>query len=128
MSTQKDRTRHSSQAGLTLIEVLVAFAILAGLVVSILALIGQNAQYMLTAEERLLASVAADNLLTNDLAILETPSPGEEAGVITVSDREFGFLRITRELGEETVIIEYRVSSSIDGQTLARASALKERT
>ena len=115
------------QAGLTLVEVLVAFAILAGLVVSILTLIGQNAQYMLTAEERLLASIAADNLLTNDLAILEVPEPGEESGVVTVAGREFGFLRVTRELGEETIVIEYRVASGVDGQTLARATALKAR-
>ena len=111
---------------MTLVEVLVAFAILSGLVLSVMALMSQNAQYMLTAEEKLLASVAADNLLTNDLAVQETPQPGETAGEIVIAERPFEFTRTTIEMGERAVLIEYEIRRAGGEQTLSRASALKE--
>lgn len=116
------------QKGMTLIEVLVAFAILAGLVLSVLSLVGQNTQYMLTAEERLLASVAADNLLTNDLLLREVPAPGESDGEVTLAARDFEFTRSVIEIGERAVLIEYTVRRPGVAQTLSRASALKEKT
>lgn len=113
------------QSGMTLIEVLVAFAILSGIALSVLTLVGQNAQYMLTAEEKLLASIAADNLLTNDLARLETPSAGESEGAVSVAERSFAFKRTVVEIGANAVLIDYELSREGSAQTLARASALK---
>ena len=114
------------QSGMTLIEVLVAFAILSGIALSVLTLVGQNAQYMLTAEEKLLASIAADNLLTNDLARTQTPSAGESEGVVSVAERPFAFKRTVVEIGERAVLIDYEVHREGGAQTLARASALKK--
>lgn len=114
------------QRGMTLIEVLVAFAILSGIALSVLTLVGQNAQYMLTAEEKLLASIAADNLLTNDLALRETPSAGERDGQITIADRPFAFRRIVVEIGERAVMIDYEIRRQDGEQVLSRASAMKE--
>ena len=126
-----ERVRHRprykhNQRGMTLIEVLVAFAILSGLVLSVLSLLGQNTQYMLTAEERLLASVAADNLLTNDLARRETPGPGETDGQIIVAERAFAFTRTIFEIGGQGVLIQYEVRRDGSEQTLSRVSAFKE--
>ena len=120
--------RLQAQRGMTLIEVLVAFAILSGIALSVLTLVGQNAQYMLTAEEKLLASIAADNLLTNDLVRRETPSPGETAGTITIAEQVFAYRRIVVEIGERAVAIDYEVRREGGEQVLSRASALKERT
>ena len=117
-----------AQKGMTLIEVLVAFAILSGIALSVLTLVGQNAQYMLTAEEKLLASIAADNLLTNDLARQETPSAGETAGTITIAEQAFAYRRVVVEIGERAVAIDYELRREGGEQVLSRASALKERS
>lgn len=114
------------QSGMTLIEVLVAFAILAGLSLSVLTLIGQNAQYMLIAEERMLASVAADNLLIGDLAVAATPPSGFFEGETTLANRSFVFTRTVTEIGNNAVFIEYSLRNETSPQTLARVSALKE--
>ncbi len=118
--------RRQFQYGMTLIEVLVAFAILAGIALSVLVLTGQNAQYMLTAEEKLLASIAADNLLTNDLARREIPSAGETKGAVTIAERPFAFTRTVVEIGDRAILIDYEVRRGGGEQTLARVSALKE--
>ena len=114
------------QRGMTLIEVLVAFAILSGIALSVLTLVGQNAQYMLTAEEKLLASIAADNLLTNDLAVRQTPSAGESEGQITIAEQPFAFRRTVIEIGERAVMIDYEIRREDGEQVLSRASAMKE--
>lgn len=116
----------SAQCGMTLIEVLVAFAILSGIALGVLTLVGQNAQYMVTAEEKLLASIAADNLLTNDLALRETPSAGESEGQITIAERPFVFRRSVVEIGQRAVVIDYEIRRQDGEQVLSRASAMKE--
>ncbi len=120
------RANSRRQRGMTLIEVLVAFAILSGIALSVLILVGQNARYMLTAEEKLLASIAADNLLANDLARQETPSAGESVGSIAIAERPFAFRRVVVEIGERAVMIDYEIRREGGEQVLSRASALKE--
>ncbi len=121
------RTNAGRQRGMTLIEVLVAFAILSGIALSVLTLVGQNAQYMLTAEEKLMASIAADNLLTNDLARRETPSAGLTEGSISIAELPFAFRRVVVEIGERAVMIDYEIRREGGEQVLSRASALKEK-
>jgi len=113
-----------NQRGMTLVEVLVAFAILAGVVLGVMALISQNTRYIISAEERLLASIVADNRLTEDLALLSTPSEGVEEGEVTLAGRDFIFIRTVSDFGAG-VQIEYVVKRSDGEQTLARVSALK---
>ena len=119
--------KRKSQRGMTLIEVLVAFAILAGVVVSVLALISQNTRFILSAEERLLASIAADNLLTMDLAASTPPGGGAAEGEIIVGSRTFLYSREAFEIGENAIQIEYAVRLPEHSQTLARSAALKRR-
>ena len=115
----------SSQKGMTLLEVLVAFAILSGLVLSVFALMNQNSNYMINAEERLLASVAADNMLTRDLAVKEQFNAGETTGNVDVGGYSFAYFRTVWEIGERGVLIEYQIRMDSAEQTIARASALK---
>lgn len=117
--------RKPYERGMTLVEVLVAFAILAGVVVSVMALIGQNTRYVMSAEERLLASIAADNLLTEDLARQALPNEGVEEGEIVIGARPFVYRRTVTELGGGVARIDYAVEVAGSEQTLARASALK---
>lgn len=113
------------ERGLTLVEVLVAFAILAGVVVSVMGLIGQNTRYIVSAEERMLASVAADNMLTEELVQLASPNETVEEGETTIASRTFVYRRSVIELGNGVAQIEYAVRRPGGDQTLARASALK---
>ncbi|MEM8936321.1 MAG: type II secretion system minor pseudopilin GspI [Pseudomonadota bacterium] len=121
-----DLKRHR-QRGMTLIEVLVAFAILAGLSVSVLALLGQNAQYIVSAEQRLFARVAADNLLTEELARRAPPDTGGKIGKIVVSNHAFTYEQTVVEVGSAALFIEYSIQLEDAEQVIARASAVKAR-
>lgn len=119
------RRAASTQRGMTLVEVLVAFAILAGLVVSVMGLISQNTGFIVVAEERQLASIAADNLITEELARRATPGDGVEEGEIVIASRTFAYTRMVADTGLGAVRIEYAIRPLTSEQTLARASALK---
>ena len=119
------RRRHSAERGMTLIEVLVAFAILAGVVVGVMGLIGQNTNFIIAGEERMLAGVAADNLLTETLASRATPDEGETEGETAIGDRRYLYTETVIDLSGEAFQIEYAVRSPDSAQVLARASALK---
>ena len=114
-----------SQRGMTLVEVLVAFAILAGVIVSVMALISQNTRYIITAEERLLAEVLADNLLTADLARRASPGEGVEQGEAQIASYAFVYTRRIATLNAGVLQIEYSVQRADNPQRLASAMALR---
>jgi len=119
-------THLTFQKGMTLLEVLISFAILSGLVLSVFVLMNQNSNYLLVAEERLLASIAVDNLLTNDLAVQEQFSAGVTSGEVSVGGYAFSYSRSVVEIGERGLLIQYQISMPSSEQTLARATAVKE--
>ncbi len=118
-------TRPSKEAGFTLIEVLIAFAILAGVVASTLALLSQNARFMVAAQDRLMAEIAADNLMVQELATATSLSTGETTGAVTVAGRSFDFQRVVLDASENVVQIEYVIRRTGGTQPLARVAALK---
>ena len=115
------------QKGMTLVEVLVAFAIMSGVVVSAMTLVSQNTRYMIYAEERLLAQIAADNLMAEAMAKRATPGTGQRDGTILIGDREFEYTVSAIEIGDRLIQIEYQVRREGNVQTLARANAVRER-
>ncbi|MBI1392530.1 MAG: type II secretion system protein GspI [Alphaproteobacteria bacterium] len=127
MTTRRPRLRQRAhhEAGLTLIETLVAFAIMAGVVSSILALLSQNARYLASAEDRFLAGVLVNNLMVEEMADAQTPESGSTEDETTFAGRQFIFVRTGLEVGQGVFQVTYEVRRADIGQTLARVSALK---
>ena len=121
------RARRARERGMTLVEVLIAFAILAGVVSSVVALVGQNARFMTSAEDRLVAAIAADNLMTAELATRQAVQTGSTDGVIDIAGRRFVYTRRAIEASQRIFQIEFDVRREGETRTLARVSALKER-
>lgn len=111
------------QSGLTLIETLVAFAILSSIILSVSAIISQAARLTLSAEERLLASIAADNLVTAELASERTRF--DDNGEIVLAGRTFTFEREAIDASDETEQITYRIRLAGSAQAIARVDVVK---
>jgi len=119
-------TRNNSQRGLTLIETLVALAIMGLTTAAILVLIGQNTRFMISAEERAYASIAVDNLMVESLALNASIEIGEETGPVSVGGREWSYLRRIEQSGVDgLLVIEIDIRNSDNGQVLASATSLR---
>lgn len=116
----------SNQRGLSLLEVLVALAIMAAVVGSLLVLMGQQSRQASVVEERLLAKIVAENGLAAYLAAKAMGGTAELSGEEEVAGRIFRF-EINRDpapiQGYETVVSEVRLSR--DGQVIASMSTLR---
>ncbi len=114
--------------GFTLIEVLVALVIISMIAGGVLSLISQNTRLVVLSEERLMASILADNLMVERLATRSPLRPGKK-----VTEREFAGLKWR---SEETIVdtgagdllrIDLSVGLENSEQTLASISTLKTR-
>lgn len=117
----------SKESGLTLVEVLVAFSVLAGVVVSVVSLIGQNARFLATAEDRLVAGILADNMMVEELVSRQRLQTGATEDVVTFADRQFIVSRIVTELDQEVLQIEFEIRRQNESLRLARIAGLKAR-
>lgn len=79
----------SRQSAFTLIEVLVALAIIATALMAALRAAGQNTQNLETLRTRLLAEWVAENLLAEQRAQKEWPAPGTQHGSQKEGNQEF---------------------------------------
>lgn len=122
-----ENTVKSKESGLTLVEVLVAFSVLAGVVVSVVSLIGQNARFLATAEDRLVAGILADNMMVEELVSRQRLQTGATEDVVTFADRQFIVSRIVTELDQEVLQIEFEIRRQNESLRLARIAGLKAR-
>lgn len=113
------------RAAFTLIEVLVALAVLGAIASSAIALIGQNTRYVASAEDRMLASIIADNAMVEALSIGvielgETQTPLDFAG------GRWSATRIVANSGVAGLVrVEIAVTRAGGAQTLARVMTLR---
>lgn len=113
------------QRGMTLVETLVALAILAGVVLAAYAMTAQSARFTALEQERLVAGVIADNQTTEMLLHTTPPGEGEEETEIGAAGRVWIARRVVTEAGEKLLRIEISVRRAGDAQTLARVDTLR---
>ncbi len=119
-------TDEYAQKGMTLVEVLVALAILGLTVGSVFQLIGQTARFISVSEERLLARIIVDNVMVETLAHHERIEETQ-----TLAELEFGGQQWTYErdfvaTGVQGIFrVDVRVRPYNRDQVLAHATTLK---
>ena len=112
--------------GMTLIEVMVALVILALVATSVLSMIGQNARFIASAEDRLMASILADNIVVERLATLSPPEEGEETYEREFAGREYVCREVVTDIPDIGLFrIDLTVSAKSTEQTLASVTTLK---
>jgi general secretion pathway protein I len=122
------RKWHGTQAGqrgLTLVETLVAMAILAAVAISAFALLSQGANFAANERDRLAASIVADNLMVEELLRAAPPDIGEESGEIEFAGRVFEWRQVVSDGGDELRRILLTVNLKGVSQTLARVDSMK---
>ena len=112
------------QRGITLVETLVALAIMGLTTSAILVLVGQNTRFAAQANERVYASIAADNLMVEALALSGPIDTVEEEGTVTLAGREFQYRKTIVETGVINVVRINIEMLTPEGQSLSRAQTL----
>ncbi|MEL7028453.1 MAG: type II secretion system minor pseudopilin GspI [Pseudomonadota bacterium] len=123
----EDRNRaRSTQAGLTLIEVLVALMVFSVAVLAIFRAGGENARAHLAMEERTLAGVVAENRMVE--AVLTQPAPdlGVSRGETELAGRRWEWTQtIARTADEGVRRIDISVSAEDGEQALATLTGFR---
>lgn len=115
----------AGQKGVTLVETLVALAVMGFVVSGLLMMIGQNTRFAASLEDRNLAAVAADNLMVEAMVLNEALEAGETEGEAAVAGRVMPYRRTVIESGVDGVMrIDIFVYGAGD-QELAHAAAMR---
>ena len=110
---------------MTLVETLVALAILAGVAIAAYAMVAQATRFAAAEQERLIAGIVADNETVKLMIRQAPPDKGEEEEEIEASSRRWRVKRAVDDFGEGLLRITVTVSRSGDGQVLARVETLR---
>jgi general secretion pathway protein I len=114
------------ERGMTLVEVLVALAVLGVVAGAILALIGQNTRFIADAEEQALAGALADNLMIEALGRTTPLERGASEADHVFGRRAFRATTTIAETGSERLIrIDIAIAAAGSSQTLVRATTIK---
>ncbi len=115
----------TGQHGVTLVETLVALAVMGFVVAGLLMMIGQNTRFAASLEDRNLAAVAADNLMVEAMVLPDALQTGEREGEATVAGRTLRYRRTVIETGVDGVL---RIDISVLGagdQEIAHAASMR---
>lgn len=115
----------AKQRGLTLVETLVAMAILASVAISAFALLSQGANFAANERDRLAASIVADNLVVEELLRSAAPDLGQASGEVVFAGRSFEWNSVVSDAGDDLRRIALSVKLKGSTQTLARAETVK---
>lgn len=114
-----------AEKGMTLVETLVALAILSGVVIAVYAMIGQSVRFAANEQERLIASILADNRMIALLLQAAPPERGDEETPIDAAGRSWVEKTSVVEAGEGVLRLSVTVARADDGQSLARVETLR---
>ena len=118
-------SRRGKQRGVTLVETLVALAVMGLIIGALLVLIGQNSRFAASMRDKTMAQIAADNLMVEAMVLSSALETGETEGDIEVGEQPLRFKRSIGETGVENVLrIDITISAE-NGQTLARATSMR---
>ncbi len=118
-------SNRGKQRGVTLVETLVALAVMGLIIGALLVLIGQNSRFAASMRDKTMAQIAADNLMVEAMVLSSALETGETEGEIEVGEQPLRFKRIIGETGVENVLrIDITISAE-NGQTLARATSMR---
>ncbi len=115
------------QKGLTLVETLVALAILSAVVIAAFAMIAQSARFAAFEQERLIAGIVADNIAAEILLRATPPPEGVEERPVVAAGRDWIASVAVTEASAELLRVEIVVMRSTGGQPLAKIDTLRAR-
>ncbi|WP_428409171.1 type II secretion system minor pseudopilin GspI [Hyphococcus sp.] len=116
----------NSQKGVTLVETLVALAVMGLIIGALLVLMGQNSRFAASMRERTMASIAADNLMVEALVLRDAVEIGETEGEVTVGGETYRYRRAIIETGVENIVrVEIDVLSPTANQRLGHAVSMR---
>ncbi|MEO0879465.1 MAG: type II secretion system minor pseudopilin GspI [Pseudomonadota bacterium] len=125
-NAQNAQSAQSGQKGITLIEVMVALAILAILAGGVLALISQNTRFAIASEERLSASIIADNIMVEQMVRTTPFEEGEEVFERDFDGRTWSCIQTVTNVGAGGLQrIDLTVRPKGSPQILAAVSTLR---
>lgn len=114
------------ERGITLVETLVALAVMGFVIAGLLALVGQNTRFAASMQDRTYASIAADNLMVEAMTLQGATELGVIDGEIAVGDRVWAFERTVSETTvEDMVRIDIEITPVGGEQVLAHATTLR---
>lgn len=116
------------QKGVTLVETLVALAVMGLVTGSILALVAQNTRFAAAARDRTYASIAADNLMVRELASSGPVELGERFGETDLAGRLWPYRITVIDSGVENIFrVDVDILDDSGEQVLASAVTLRRR-
>lgn len=119
----------NSQRGVTLVETLVALAVMGFVVGAQLVMIGQNTRFSTAMRDKTMAQIAVDNLMVEALLHSAALQTGETQGDIDVDGATMRYRRLIVETGVNDVLrIDIIVSDLENDQALAQAVAMRRRS
>ncbi len=120
------RVARNSQKGVTLVETLVALAVMGLIIGALLVLMGQNSRFAATMRERAMASIAADNLMVEALVLRDAIEIGETEGEVAVGGETYLYRRAIIETGVANIVrVEIDVMSPNGDQRLGHAVSMR---
>lgn len=114
------------ERGMTLVEVLVALAILGLVAASIVALIGQNTRFISNAEEQMIAGIIADNAMVDALGRIAPLERNTSEKELQTAGRSWRVATTVEDSPVPGLVrIDIAVRAGASDQVLASASTLK---
>lgn len=115
-----------AERGFTLIEVLVALAVMSLAVLALLNLAGENMRAASATETRAMGAVVAENRAVEDMAAPTPPALGESAGVETAGGRNWRWARSVTVTSDPAVLrIDVRVIPEGESRTVAEVAVFR---